>query len=268
MSHLDTIVWRSVTFAFSLKKLVMSAIFIYFVSVVSLFLYYPSSQYPDWVQLFFAIFPFYFSLGGCIALGVVCMRSYSLEVRRKKAVTFTIVKQSIPSLLMALHATIPLYIFFIVSFAVLSLFTAIATIPFIGDILLLFFMIVPLILLSLIKISLIVLPLALFCATPLIAFEGVDVKKLITRFHDVYSFSFLTVIGYMLLALIPFTLTSIVIWSGLQSMNSMAFFEHVTAFMFAQNMLLLAPVSCLLAPSLVIFFNISAEAYIYLKRAQ
>lgn len=214
-----------------------------------------------WVSLSLFFAPFFISSGILLALGIVLVRVYYHEVKNLPYDVRKILEVSSDLLLSSLYLSLPLFVIYLVSWVLLGVLMAFREIPGLGAQLgaLLSFAPFLLILSSLVLFFLSLL--LLFFAAPLIALDRSGRKQKWALMVRAFSEKSLRIVCLFLLACVPMTLviSALVTSAHLTSVSYLGDIDGLTQIIAWFVMAL--PISLVLSPVLIFFFNFAAESY-------
>lgn len=264
--ELELIFNRSIRFSFARKKFFLVTPILFVAGLLVIFCREMASGSSEWVVLSLSFLPIFLSAGLLIAMGVLLSRAYHNEVKGIYVSYKLILSQSWDLIIGISYLTFPLLIAYLVMWLAMGLFYLIREIPALGDFLSVVLVFAPfLILFGSIALSVFTVFLLFFC-TPHIAFKSYDRFRLIEGLLVRFISSIFANVYLFILSLIPLGL-SMVLLSATTTLTGYAFQTPIgsTAATFQQIFMLL-PISMILTPGVIFFFNFALESYVFLEK--
>jgi len=219
-----------------------------------------------WVAMSLTFLPIFFSFGVLIALGVILIRGYHNEIKKKEVDYYKILSQSWETMLGAAYFTIPVILLYLILWMLLGMFLLLSTLPSIGEFFAVILIFAPF-LINLATLLLCTLVLGtLFFITPVIAFKGFShslVSQILSkRFQeDIFSHIFLFLIGVLPCIFYVGFLFLAAVMTGNICLSCKDLLQTVLQWFF-----MMIPFAFLLAPAVVFFFNFAAEAHVLMQK--
>lgn len=268
LSDLQHLFNRALQYTFSAKKLTFVAGILALCGVLVVFCRALAIQAGDWIVLSLTFLPIFLCGGILLASGVVLVRVYHDEVK-KRAVSYNqTISKSWQVAISASYFFVPIILVYLLMWMALGIFYLLRQIPSAGQ----FFGVIlafgPF-LINLGSLVLSVLTLALlFFVTPTIALCGTDpvnVSHLIIRRikGDVFTNCLLIFVALLPLIIVVALLSLAAFLTGSTYVEADDSLHIVLQWFF-----IMLPFTALLSPAVVFFFNFATEAHVLLKRMQ
>ncbi len=251
---------RALKYSFVKKKLLCTFLMLVMVGLIFVFFHGIAPLASSWAKLALLLIPYFLSSAILLPAGIVLIRIYHSEIKGKKVVYRDIATKSLDLMMAASYLFLPLTLLFISLWIVLGIFALLQQTSGFGEVIATIFAFFPF-LISFFIVVLIIFQFAVFfVATPLAAFLGLDKKPLLNAIvlrvkTSLFSNAFLAI-----LSIIPLVMT-IKILIGSYLMMGMTYelkgsmLQHIIELFFV-----MLPCAALLTPSVIFFFNFSAEA--------
>lgn len=220
----------------------------------------------SWVAMSLTFLPVFLLSGVFLALGVVLIRGYHDEIKKKEANYMKIFSTSWETLLGAAYFTIPFILIYLMLWMLLGIFLLLRNIPAIGDFFAVILAFAPF-MLNLATIVLCVLVLGmLFFVTPVIALKGLNralVSQILARRLQADLFTNLLLLS---MALLPLLLYLGVLMLAAYITGSLCPACDDTLHTVLQWFFVMIPFAAFLAPAIIFFFNFAADAHVLMQK--
>lgn len=216
----------------------------------------------SWIKLFLGFFPFFLSFGVLLGAGVVLIKAYYAEQKKEEHSFKKIILQSYQMIMNIAYLALPFIMAYIAIWIVLGIFYLLKSIPFLGSLLGPMLAFIPFMLILTAMLLGLSTVFFLFFATPEAALKTglkwILIKKTAVRVKK----SLFTDLISILLSLIPLFI-SLGLLYGSSWIVSTIFFEGASEVSFAfESLFMMIPFCFLLTPSVIFFFNFSAESFL------
>lgn len=201
-----------------------------------------------------------------MGLGVVLIRSYHDEIKAQEAGFMELILRSWHAAVSSAYVFMPIILLFLSAWAVLGLFYLVREIPMMGD----FFasilssgpFLLHLVALLLCAFSIYIL----FVMTPNFALKPFFEATVMTQESKRYLSHFFIRLSLMLVGLFPLCISSLLLYIAAMMTTSgfVTSLNHLQMCM--QWLMIMLPFAVLLSPSVVFFFNMAAEAHVYVHK--
>jgi len=257
---------RAVEKTLSLKKILLTSGAILLAGIFFVFFQAISIESNTWLKFSLALIPCFIAVAILLSCGILLIRTYHDEIKGKEADLGGVVNTSANLLMSSIYFVLPLLIAFLILWLVIGLFVLLASIPAIGPFFGALLAFVPYILtLGSILIFLFAM-VSLFYVTPVLALRGIDrpylQRTLLKRIAaDPFTHLLLLVIGYL-----PVYIFYYVLITALNFTTIVMSLHGSTPFLYLSWIMQAIPISLLLSPAYIFFFNFAAEAHVLLKK--
>jgi hypothetical protein len=249
---------RALSLTFSRKKLCFSSAILVLCGMLIVLCRALAAKANEYITLSLSFFPIFFCTAVLLVLGILLIRIYHHEIK-KLPVSYARTFFSSKELLVEVaYLCIPLVLAYFVLWTFLGIFYLLKCIPFLGNAFGVIFSFGPFLLLLSFFVICIASVFLLFFMTPYIALQSkVDIELIIQRMR----YNLFSNILLLLLSLTPlFLLTGLMI--GAAVMTGKSYFEAEKAIEVGfQWFFIMLPFCILLAPTVIFFFNFSAECH-------
>ncbi len=221
-----------------------------------------------WASFSLTFLPLFLSGGLLMGLGVVLIRSYHDEIKDAETSFGALVMRSWHAAISSAYVFMPLVLFFLSIWALLGLFYLVREIPSFGEFFASLLSTGPFLLhtaaILLVAFSIYIL----FVMTPNFALKSFHDAALMTEHSSRYLSHLFIRLVLLFVGLLPLILSSLAL-SIAATMTTHSFFassNHLQLVM--QWLMIMLPYAMLLSPSIVFFFNMSAEMHVYLHKLE
>lgn len=257
---------RALFLTFERKKLLLVFAILALCGLLVVFFRGLSIHASQWMVMSLTFLPFFLCAGLLLSLGIVLIRIYHDEIKRKEINFTEIIKKSWEVILGASYFTIPIILSYLLLWIALGIFVMLKQIPAIGDIFAVILVFGPF-LLNLGSLVLCLLNYAvLFFVTPIVALKGSNrvrvTQHLISRLK---SDVFLNVV-LALLALLPLLIVTGLLLFAAFLTGTVCFDCENPLNNVLQWFFIMIPFTALLSPAVIFFFNFAAEAHVLMQK--
>jgi hypothetical protein len=220
-----------------------------------------------WLAMSLTFLPVFLCFGILLALGVVLIRGYHDEIKKKTVNYPEIFKASWESMLGAAYVTIPVILIYLMLWMVLGVFLLLQQIPAIGGFFAVVLAFAPF-LLNMAALLLCVLVVGvLFFVAPIVALKGMDrsliAQVLSRRFQKDIFFNLIL----FLTGLLPLFFTLILLLSSAYLTESICPIYDDAMHQVLQSFFIMIPFTALMAPAVIFFFNFAAESHVIMQKS-
>lgn len=259
---------RALSLTFDKKKLFVVATILLLCGLMITFFRGVSLHTGQWVRLSLTFIPVFLCAGVLLSTGVLLIRIYHNEIKKRNTSYRNIVSHSWDIILGTAYLSVPIVLSYLLLWMLLGVFFLLNEIPVFGQFLGMILAFAPF-LLNLGTLALCVLSVALlFFVTPAVALKGlnrIQLSQLIAkRFYQDVFFNLL----FAGIALLP-----LIILFGLLSLTAamtgaICYTCDHPIYNTLQWFFMMTPFMILLSPAVVFFFNFAAESHVLLQRQQ
>lgn len=257
---------RALSLTFIKKKLLsifcilaLSGLFIVFFRGISL-------HASPWVHLSLTFLPIFFCTGILLSVGIYLIRIYYHEVKQQEITYIETLKRSWEILLGASYFAIPVIISYILLWMILGIFILLRQTPALGDFLSIILAFAP----FLVNLGTLILCLVsvflLFFVAPAIAFKGLEKGAVLQTVIKRLEINPFINILLLLTALLPVVFVVLILSIAANLTGSVYLDNQSTLQTILQWFFIMLPFTAFLTPSIVFFFNFTAEAYMFMQK--
>ena len=257
---------RSMRFAYSKKKLFFTFPVLFVCGLMIVFCRALSVEASEWVKLSLTFLPIFLCTSFLLASGVVLVRSYHNEVKELPVSFRKIIKESWETMIGVSYLGLPIILGYLLLWTLLGLFYLVKEIPGVGDAIGVILSFGPFLLVLGSMILGVASVALLYFVTPQVALKNQMRLKLAEDVWNRIKGNAFGNIVTLFISLLPLGacvgLLSLAAW-----VTGASFFEAKAPLAIAmQWFFVMLPFCALLSPSVVFFFNFSAESYVMMKR--
>lgn len=266
LSDVQFIFNRALTLTFMRKKLLLTFVVLAMCGLLVVFFRGIAVNAGQWVAMSLTFIPFFLCAGILLALGILLIRIYHDEIKKKPVSFSEVLGKSWEIVMGASYFSVPIILSYLLLWMLLGIFFLLKEMPALGAIFSVIFVFAPF-LINLGTLVLCILNVALlFFVSPIIALKGLNriqvTETLVKRFKsDIFSNLFLAVISTLpllfiigLLILAGY-LTGAVCYACEEPMHNVI-----------QWFFIMIPFTAILSPAVVFFFNFAAESHVLMMR--
>lgn len=254
---------RSIAHVLDFKKWLLTFAVLSLCGVLFVFCSGLALSSGKWVALSLAFLPLFLCFGILLSLGILLIRFYHDEIKKKEFDFKKTFLNSLDELIGASYFAIPVIVCYLLLWMLLGLFFLLKTVPGFGDFIAVILAFCPFIL-NFASILLLVGCFALlFLATPAIALKGLNrIQVTQTIVKRLSSDPFCNLL-FAMIALIPaiFILVLLVVAAFLTGPVCSGC-ESIPHYVL-QSFFIMIPFTALLAPAVIFFFNFTAESQVF-----
>lgn len=257
---------RAAFLNFSKTKFLLTFAVLVLCGVFIVFFHGLSFDASPWLSLSLTFIPIFICAGVLLSLGVLLIRIYHDEVKKKEVNIKKILASSWEVIIGASYFSIPVILSYLLLWMVLGIFVLLSTIPGIGILFNTVLIFGPF-LINLGTLCLVLLNIALlFFVAPILALKGFNrlqvSRSLVDRFdNDIFSNVILLLVGlFPLVCVLALLVTAAYLTGSLCYPCETAL--HTVLFWF----FIMIPFTALLAPAVSFFFNFAAESHVLMRK--
>lgn len=267
-SDLELLFNRSLSHALSPKKLLLVSSVLWLGGVLTVFCRALAFLASEWMLMSLAFLPIFLGAGMLLAMGVILIRVYHDEVKKRKVSYHRIVGKSWQVALGASYFFVPVILCYLLMWMVLGVFFLLREIPSLGEVFGVMLAFGP----FLINLGSLLLCLGslglLFFVTPAFALKSQDPLNvshvIVYRItSDVFSNLILLAVATLPLLGVAGLLSLAAVLTGTTYVAADDAISIVLQWFF-----IMIPFAALLSPAVVFFFNIAAESHVLMKKRQ
>lgn len=257
---------RALSLTFERKKLLFVFIVLALCGLLVVFFRGLSINAGQWILMSLSFLPFFLCAGLLLSLGIVLIRSYHDEIKRKEVNFLEIINKSWEVIIGASYFTIPIILSYLLLWIFLGIFVMLKQVPAVGDIFSVILVFGPF-LLNLGSLILCLFNFAiLFFVTPIVALKGSNrirvTQLLVNRWKaDVFSNVVLA-----LFSVLPFLIVTGLLLFAAFLTGTVCFHCENPLHNVLQWFFIMIPFTALLSPAVIFFFNFAAEAHVLMQK--
>ena len=257
---------RALRFTFSRKKLLFMAPILISCGVLVVLGKAMAVNASDWVRMSLQFLPLFFCSVILVSSGVVLVRVYHDEVKGLPVAYRKTIKSSLELMVQVAYLCLPLILGYILLWTLLGFFYLLRELPFIGDFLGVVLSFGPfLLLLGSFALGLLAIKM-LFYLTPVVALRSIAHVQILEDVLKRFMATPFTNCALFLMGIFPFGVVSLLMTlAAVMTENSYMTIDSKSVGGLDLFFIML-PFSLLLSPTVVFFFNFSAESYVWIQR--
>jgi len=257
---------RAFLLSLSFKKWLLSFVVLALCGVLVVFCRGLAVHAGYWVALSLTFLPLFLSAGVFLSLGIVLIRYYHDEVKKKEAHFKWVLQKSWDLLIGSVYFSVPLILCYILLWMLLGVFLLLQQIPGIGP----FFGVILSFAPFLINLAILFLCVAtfvlLFFLTPVVALKGLNRNVVFNQLaQHLQGDPFSNLILFMI-ALIPLVLVLLLVTTAAYLTGTICSECNDALSVVLQWFFVMLPFTALLTPSVIFFFNFAAESYVWQRK--
>lgn len=261
-NQLEKCVNKALKESITRKKNLFTAPFILLCGLFFVFCQTVALTCGPWVRLFLMFFPVFLSFGVLLMVGVVLIKAYANEVKQNEHSFKKIVYQSYQMILNIAYLALPFIISYMCLWIVLGVFYLLKSIPFLGSVIGPLLSFVPFLLILVVVLLALSCLFFLFFATPdAILKTGLKVELFnhtLVRLKKSFFSDFIS----LFVALIPVGVSLLLLLFSRHLVTSTFFSQGGEVVYAFESFFVMIPFCLLMTPSVVFFFNFSAECFL------
>lgn len=220
----------------------------------------------SWVQLGLTFLPLLMGSGLLLFLGVLLICCYRKEVKEQEISYKEIFAQSWIMATGASYFAIPLIFSYLFLWILLGIFILLTEIPTMGSFFSIVFSFIPFLIHLAMLLLCVIAVVALFFLAPAIAFKGLQEKELFQSILLRLQKAPFTHVILFLIALLPVVLVIGLLLSADVLTYSISTGVETPLQRTLQSLFIMIPFAAFLSPSILFFFNFSAESYVFTQK--
>lgn len=266
LSEIQFIFNRALALTFNKTKWLFTFVVLCLAGVLVVFCRGLAEHANSWVAMSLKFLPIFLCSGMLLALGILLIRGYHDEIKKKEADYYQILNNSWQTMLGSAYFTLPVVLFYLLLWMLLGVFLLLRATPSIGE----FFGVVLVFAPFLLNLATLFLTAfvigTLFFITPVVALKGLNQsfvsEILVKRIQsDFFSNGLLFLIG-----IFPFLFYFGFLYLAAFMTGSICIFCKDLLTTVLQWFFLMIPFAALLAPAIIFFFNFAAESHVLLQK--
>lgn len=227
-----------------------------------------SSGAGYWVTISLTFLPIFLSSGFLLAGGIVLIRAYHNELKKHPFSLIKILQESWQMLLNISYVSLPLVLAYFLLWILMGVFYLLKELPAIGDLIGAFLSFAPfLLILATILLGIFNIVVLFFAAPEAALRTGMRLDLVISIFHRLKT-CILSNLLHLFLGLLPSFLCLIILYAAASLTGDTFFSRTKLVSKIFQSFFVMIPFCALLTPSVIFFFNFSAESFVFYRKKE
>lgn len=265
LNEIQFIFNRALALTFNRTKWLFTSLILALAGILIVFCRGLSEQAGPWLATSLTFIPLFLFSGSLLSFGIILIRGYHDEIKKKDVDYYKILKSSWQALLGAAYFTVPVVLIYLGLWLLLGIFLFLKTLPSIGELFSVILVFIPFLLHLATLLFCLLVVATLFFITPIVALKGLNasiVSQISARAMHKDSFS-----NFLLffIGILPFLISFGFLFAAASMTGSICFSCDSLLKTMLQWFFLMIPFAALLAPSVIFFFNFAAEAHVLQK---
>lgn len=257
---------RALAFTFSKKKFLCVFCILALSGLLTVFFRGLALHANQWVQLSLTFLPIFLCTGILLSMGILLIRIYHDEIKQKELNYRNIIAHSWEIAIGSTYFAVPLILSYLLLWMLLGIFVLLGEVPFVGEFFSVVLSFAPFII-NLGTLVLCLLSLALlFFLAPLIAFKGLEKKAIFQMAIKRLESDFFSNLVLMAISLIPVVLVLILLILAATLTDNICLDCHTPTQTTLKWFFMMIPFTAFLTPTVIFFFNYSAEAHVFMRK--
>lgn len=266
LDDVQEIFQRAFTFSFTKKKCLAIFSVLLACGLLVVFCRGLAFSASSWIALSLTFLPIFFCAGLLLAAGVVLIRVYHDEIKKRKLSYRAIFTNSLDVLIGTSYLSVPIILAYLILWMLLGIFFLLSEIPGLGNFFSLILAFAPF-LLNFGSLLLCVLSLSLlYFVTPVIALRKMNRLQLIHTVTERLQSNLFLNIFLATIAALPLLLLCGLLVIAAYMTGEITYTTENPAYVTLEWFFVMIPFTAILAPAVIFFFNFSAESYVLLQR--
>ncbi len=263
---IEQICSRAAFFTFSKTKLILTAVVLALCGLITIVCFGIAQVTHIWFSLSLTFLPLFISQGVLVGWGIILTRVYHDEIKNRGFSFRSIIKKSWETVLLATYVCIPIILCYLAQWLVLGIFLLLKEIPLFGMLFGVVFTFGPFLLNLLSLILVLISIVGVFLFTPIVALKSLPKQELIPYLVQEVRSHIFKKCSFFVMAVLPIAATAFLLWLAacLTTTNYVVSGNHM--YMMFQWFFIMLPFAALLSPALIFFFNVAAEAQVFLNK--
>jgi hypothetical protein len=258
---------RAFWLSFSKRKLGFTFAVLVLCGLLAVFCRGLSLQAGEWAAMSLMFLPIFLCTGLLLSMGVVIIRAYHNEVKKREVSFKDILNKSWQLMIGTSYLAMPLLLGYLFLWILLGVFFLLKEIPVLGELIGVLLSFGPFLLILGSLVLVILNLLLLFFVTPAVGLGGsvdrLKVAQLIIKRLRVDIFSNFIL---LLIALVPLLIVVALLIASAMLTGGAYVISSSSVYTVLQWFFIMLPFAALLAPAVVFFFNFAAESHVLMKK--
>jgi hypothetical protein len=259
---------RALAHTFSQRKLLFVFCTLALCGLLVVFFRALSLEASNWIATSFLFLPIFLCAGVLLAAGIVIIRIYHDEVKKRPLSYTRILKNSWELMIGASYISIPIILSYLVLWMLLGVFFLLNEVPWVGGVFAVLLAFAPFLINFCSLVLCLINLLLLFFMTPIFAFRGLNRMQVLKVFmnriqEDIFSNLVLVIIALLPITFFVLLLTAAALFTGTITYASQSNLQIILNWF-----IIMIPFTALLTPAVIFFFNFAAEAHVFFQRKE
>ncbi len=257
---------RAILHSFDKKKLLTTSLVLALCGLLIVFFRALSLNAGQWLFLSLSFLPIYLCTGVLLSSGIFLIRLYHDELKHKQVSYADTLSRSLEIMVGASYFSIPIILCYLLLWLALGLFLILNEIPGLGQYIGVLLSFAPF-LINFISLVLTIVNISmLFFVTPIVALNGLNRIRVVGVLAKRLKGDLFSNILFSLIATFPLLFCVGVLTLAAILTGSVCLVCGEPRYIVLQWFFIMIPFAMLLSPSVVFFFNFSAEAHVMIQR--
>lgn len=256
---------RALYLSFSRKRILLTLPALLVCGILTVFCKAIALDASPWIALSLGFLPIFLSAGVLLALGVVLSRFYYHEAKQISVNVRRLISSSMDLIIGISYLSVPSLFLYLVLWIVLGIFFLLKEIPGIGEFFSVVFSFGPFLLIFASLVLCLFNLALLFFVAPAANLQSMRKGALAKRVFDSLKLRSFSAIILFLIGMIPLFLVSGLLYLAAILTNTSFFLSERSMAVAIEWFFIMLPFAALLTPSVVFFFNFSAESFVLLQ---
>lgn len=268
MNNLKNGANRALAYAWEGKKIFITAIMIFLVGLLMTFFQGVAIHVGVWWNLSLSLIPFFIGAALLLSTGILIIRLYHDEIKQKGTTLAEVMNRSADIVMAGAYFAVPFVLGLVLLWAGLGVFVLLSQAPGVGLYIGGIFAFAPFVLNTAILFLILAVLWGLFYVSPVMALRGMDRTYLLEDLWTRVKSDFFSHVIWFMVGIIPLYVSYHLLVSALQFTQLMLGLREGVASSMLGWFSMAIPFSLFLAPFVVFFFQLAAEAHVALKNKE
>lgn len=259
---------RALAHAWEGKKILITATMIFLVTLLMTFFQGVAIHVGVWWNLSLSLIPFFIGAALLLSTGILMIRLYHDEIKQKGTTLAEVMNRSVDIVMAGAYFAVPFVLALVLLWAGLGVFVLLSQTPGIGPYVGGVFAFVPFVLNVAILVLILSVLWGLFYVSPVMALRGMDRTYLLEDLWTRVKRDFFSHLIWFIVGITPLYVVYYLLVSSLRFTQLMLGLREGVASSMLGWFSMAIPFSLFLAPLVIFFFQLAAEAHVALKNKE
>lgn len=259
---------RAMAYVWEGKKIIITATMIFLIGLLMTFFQGVAIHAGLWWNLSLSLIPFFIGVALLLSTGILIIRFYHDEIKQKGTTFAEVMNRSVDIVMAGAYFAVPFVLGLILLWAALGVFVLLSQAPGIGPYMGGVFAFIPFVLNAAILFLILVALWGLFYVSPVMALRGMDRTYLLEDLWIRVKGDFFSHLIWFMAGIVPLYVSYYLLMSALRFTQLMLGLREGVASSMLGWFSMAIPFSLLLAPFVIFFFQLAAEAHVALKNKE